>query len=136
MALTTLESILLVIVGGGAVAVAFHFVKKSYIHLRDTIHLGAAPKLIAGQIRVCEAMVIEIAKLREAVEKFTSVVVAGGPQPPDTSPTPAAYQPYDEEEADKAFLTQTFMAGGMTEEEAKIRAELEKTKQVLSPAGE
>jgi hypothetical protein len=73
--------------------------------------------LMPGLVKVCEAQVAEVAKLREAVGAFTKVVVREPAKDEDV------LEQYDETQADLAFARGKYMAEGLSPDEAAAKVD-------------
>ncbi len=89
-------------------------------------HVEAFPQYVKGLISVCEAQVKQYEELRKAIESFTATIT--GPRKDD------GFTEYDPTAADKTYRVQTFMAQGMTMEEAEAKAALEQDR-IIFPMG-
>lgn len=87
----------------------------------------ATNALIQGLVKVCEAQVAEVGKMRAAVAAFAKIVA-----PPDRDDKDVL-EHHNEWEADQTFRKQQFMAEGMTEDEAMLHVQIENEKLVGSP---
>lgn len=74
-------------------------------------------ELMPGLVRVCDAQVMEISKLREVVAKFAAVVVREPEAESDV------VEKYDEHDADRAYAKGQYMAQGMSPDEAELRVD-------------
>jgi hypothetical protein len=73
--------------------------------------------LFPGLVKVCEAQVAEVAKLREAVGVFTKVVVREPAADEDV------VENYDETQADRAYARGRYMAEGFSPDDAALRVD-------------
>lgn len=89
---------------------------------------GMVSPLLQGLVRVCEAQVEEIGRLRASVDKFVKVVT------PEAGRDEDVVEGYDEVMADRTFAKQQFMSQGYTEDEAEAQVDAEQVKKTLSPS--
>lgn len=78
-------------------------------------------ELMPGLVKVCEAQVAEVAKLREAVTAFTKVVVREAASDEDI------LENYSETQADLAYARGQYMAQGYTPEEAEAKVDADES---------